>query len=266
MAAQALTPATPSDSSPDPILAQASITAYAAVSRPLAEIEALRSKPGPATAVAQVVKTLRNSDPQTVAAVAALLQAIDRAGWEDGSFSEWGVVGCPRFVGRTVIYNTVWRFVGDPKYSINPHIIPNYSLHSPSGTASIALSMHGANFGVGGGPFNASEGLITALSVLADGRLPGLWLLLSENAPEPQPDEHGSPTNVVHVHAAALALQSNADGVGMLRLVREQVDHDPRSNSVKSLADFIANPTANKWKCTMDGLGQFELTIDGRRE
>jgi hypothetical protein len=242
------------------VLAQATVTAHGAISLPLLEVEALRAKPGDAPGIAQIVKTLRNADPQTVAAIAALLQAIDRAGWKDRSFADWGVIGCPRFVGRMVICNTIWRFFGDPKYSINPHVIPNFSLHSLSGAASIALGMHGQNLGVGGGPENLPEGLLASLSILAEGRLPGIWLLLSECDPEPTPDEQGNPTNAVSVHAVALAIQLQSAGVGSLRLVRN-FDAAIGSNSIRELAGYVGTPSSNRWTCAMDGLGDLELTI-----
>jgi hypothetical protein len=262
MARSAPTPTASETDRFEDVLAEAAVTAHAAISLSVADVELLRTKPGRSPALPQITKTLRNSDPQTVAAVAALLQAIDRANWTDRSFAEWAVVASPRFVGRTAIFNTVWRFVSDSKYSINPHVIPNYSLHSPSGTASIALAMHGQNFGVGGGPHNAPEGLVTALSVLAERRLPGLWLLLSENDPEPIPNEQGNPTNAARVHAVALALQSLPGGVGALRLLRNR-DADSTPNSVASLAAHIASRSSSAWTCAVDGLGELELTITG---
>jgi hypothetical protein len=188
-----------------------------------------------------------------------MLRAIDRAGWKDKSFADWGVVGCPRFVGRLVIGNTTWRFATDAKYSINPHIIPNYSLHSLSGTASIGLTMHGLNFGVGGGPRNAAEGLLTALSVMVDSRVPGLWLLLSACDPEPRPDEQGNAVNEFFVHAVALALMPSSGGAGSLCLMQKH-EANSEPNSIASLAEFIASPSG-RWTCAVDGLGELELSL-----
>jgi hypothetical protein len=249
----------------DNILPQAAVITYAGLSIPLSEVESLRAKPGESSSIAQISKTLRNSDPQTVAGVAALLQAIAKAGWQNRSFADWGIVGCPRFVGRMVICNVIWRFFTDPKYSINPHIIPNYSLHSPSGTASVAMRMHGQNLGVGGGPGNAAEGLVTALSILDDGRLPGIWLLLSEFEPEPRPDEQGNATNEVHVHAVAMALQKSANGVGTLKLNWNSKAHGT-SASIKDLVSYLSVRATNPWDCIFAGLGKLELTVGSDRQ
>src|SRR5205085_668909 len=129
-----------------------------------------------------VAKTPRNADEQTVAGVAAMMRVVEARGWRDESFARWGAIGCPRFLGRMIIAGLMTRYFEDAKYSINPHIIPNFSLHSTSGAASIAFGLQGPNFGVGGGPGNAPEGLLTALSVLGEGRVAGLWLLVSDRA------------------------------------------------------------------------------------
>ncbi len=242
-------------------LGRTTVAACGAVSLPLTEIEALRVKPSPSLDRPQVSKTLRNSDEQTVAAVVALLQTVQRRGWQDRSFADWGILGCPRFLGRMIVTCVTSRFFSDPKYSINPHVIPNFCLHSPSGTASVALGMHGRNFGVGGGPVNVPEGLLTALSVMMERRLPGLWLLLTEFDPEPRPDDQGKATNGVYVHAAALAFEADSEGVGELRLVRR--DSRPDEESVKELARFIRERRAEPWTCVVDGLGALELAING---
>ena len=247
------------DDRPDDILARAAVTARGVVSGRLAEIEMLRSRPSVGNQRPSVAKSLRNADEQTVAAVAAMLRAIDSLGWRDESFREWGVIGCPRFLGRMIISGVITRFLGDPKYSINPHIIPNYSLHSLSGAASMGLEMHGPNFGVGGGPGNVSEGLMTALSVMAEGRVPGLWLLLAEFDPEPIPDRTGKPRNDVNVHAVALALQRTG-GVGAeLRLTSRPTSAAPPT--VRELAKYLSAPGAKAWTCPVPGLGSLELAI-----
>src|SRR5262245_735263 len=214
-----LAAAGPLDQGADELLARATVAAAGAIALPLAEVEALRGDPGP-NAQPQVAKALRNSDEQTIAGVAAMLRAIETRGWQGQSFRDWGVVGCPRFLGRMIITALLHRYFEDSKYSINPHVIPNYSLHSTSGTVSVGFTMHGPNFGVGCGPGNLPEGLLTALSLIGEGRHPGLWLLLSEFDPEPRPDKVGKSTNPVIVHAVALAINAGDSGVGRLRLFR----------------------------------------------
>src|SRR5207302_6760313 len=59
---------------------------------------------------------------------------------------------------------------------------------------------------VGGGPNAVSEGLLTALSIMRENSLPGLWVILTQFDPEPIPDENGTTTNAVSCLGAALAL------------------------------------------------------------
>ena len=162
------------------VLAQATATAWASVSIPLPDIDALRAKPGPPIVKAIGPKTLRFADEQTVAGMSAILQAIHAWGWQQESFADWGVLSAPRFLGRMITAFNSSRTMHDPSFSISPHIIPNFCLHSVSGAVSVALGIHGPNFGIGGGPDAVPEGIVAALSVLAEKRVPGVWLILSE--------------------------------------------------------------------------------------
>lgn len=246
------------DNRRDDVLVEAAVAAVAAVSVPLADVEALRTNPGPGAAERPALaKALRNADEQTVAALVAMLLAAESRGWADRSYAEWGAIGCPRFLGRMVIGALVPRYYEDAKYSINPHIIPNHSLHSPSGTASISFNMHGPNFGVGGGPNHMSEGFMAALSVLSEGRVPGIWLLATEFDPEPRPDRVGKPTNAVTTHAVAMAIQPGNEGFGSLRLVR---GGSAVTKSASNLAQFVSGRGSN-WQCAANGLGTIELEL-----
>ena len=71
-----------------------------------------------------------------------------------------------------------WRrrlrsFVAEGVWGTSPHLIPHFALHSPSGTISLALGLHGPNLGVGGGLHAAAEGFLAALTWLAAGRRAG---------------------------------------------------------------------------------------------
>ncbi len=254
-----LAAASPLTAGADELLAQATIAAAGSISLPLAEVEALRANPG-AGATPQITKSLRNADEQTIAGVAALLRAIESRGRQGQSFGDWGVLGCPRFLGRMILTSVISRFYSDPKYSINPHIIPNFSLHSTSGTISVGFAMHGPNFGVGGGPGNLTEGLLTALSLVAEGRHPGIWLLLSEFDPEPRPDMAGKPTNAVNVHAVALALSGEASlPRGRLRLFRRSTA-SAQTPTVRDLVRFVASTEdRSAFRCPVEGLGVIEF-------
>jgi hypothetical protein len=258
-----LAAAAPLTQAGDELLAQAAVAAAGAISLSLAETDALRSNPGPG-AQPSVAKSLRNADEQTIAGVATMLRAIESRGWQGESFRDWGVVGCPRFLGRMIITALLYRYFEDSKYSISPHVIPNFSLHSTSGTVSVGFTMHGPNFGVGGGPGNLPEGLLTALSLIGEGRHPGIWLLLSEFDPEPRPDKVGKATNAVNVHAAALAITAGENGIGRLRLLRRTTP-GLATPPVRDLVRFMGETDDAHFRCPVEGLGIIEFEKERTR-
>jgi hypothetical protein len=259
---------TPFDDGADGLLAQATVAAAGTISLALADVEALRANPG-SEAQPAVAKALRNADEQTVAGAVALLRAIASRGWSAESFRNWAIIGCPRFLGRMIITGLLTRYFEDAKYSINPHVIPNYSLHSTSGAVSVGFTMHGPNFGVGGGPGNLPEGLLTGLSLVGEGRHPGVWVLLCEFDPEPRPDKAGKPTNAVNVHAVAFALTNEAsplrDQASPLRLrLFRRPTNSAAPPMVRDLASFLTgDDTRSPFHCPVDGLGVIEF--DGER-
>ncbi len=89
-----------------------------------------------------------------------------------------------------------WRrrlrsFKAEGVWGTSPHLIPHFALHSPSGTISLALGLHGPNLGVGGGLHAAAEGFLAAMTWLSAGVVPGVWLVLSGWSPELIPDRRG---------------------------------------------------------------------------
>ena len=241
------------------VLAQATATAWASVSVPLPDIDALRAKPGPPIGKAIGPKTLRFADEQTVAGMSAILQAIHARGWQQESFADWGVLSAPRFLGRMITAFNISRTMLDPAFSISPHIIPNFCLHSVSGAVSVALGIHGPNFGIGGGPDAVPEGIMAALSVLAEKRVPGVWLILSDFDPEPIPDADGHATNAVVVHAVALALQPAGSGLSVTAI--RGADATPGAGSVRALGAWLRRGSGT-WVHRLDGLGRVELVAD----
>jgi hypothetical protein len=244
------------------VLAEAAVVAAAGVSAPLAEVESWRSVHwASAASASSLSKVLRHADEQTIAAFRALTTALHDL-QPPPTLTDWAVIGCPKFLGRMIICGAIVRYFRDPKFSISPHIIPNYTLHAQSGSISIGLSMYGANFGVGGGPWHLPEGLLTALSVISERRHPGLWLVLSEFDPEPRPDEAGKPTNDVVVHAMALALQPVDSGTnghrGILRLYSSEDESDVRP-TVPGLAAWWQQSGEEPWLCRYPGLGMLHL-------
>jgi hypothetical protein len=242
------------------VLAEAAVTAWAGAAIPLAQIDSLRAQPGPVHGKPLGPKTLRFADELTIAAMAAMLHAIHDFAMHEQSFADWGVIAAPRFAGRMITAANIARQASDPHFSISPHIIPNHCLHSVSGAASVAFGIHGPNFGVGGGPGAVPEALATALSVLAEGRLPGIWVILSEFDPEPLPDREGRATNPVTAHAAAVGIQP-AGTAAQLRLTRAA--NPPGPGSVRDLGGFLSNRSDQQrhWQCGLDGLGSIDLMI-----
>src|SRR5262249_4816887 len=205
---------------------------------------------------------MKSADDQTFVGITALLHAVHAAGWGNASFHDWGAIGVPRFVGRMNIAVAVSQSLRDPTWSVSPNIIPNQSLHSLSGTISLALGLHGPNFGVGGGPNAVAEGLLTAISTMKSGRLPGLWVVLTQFDPEPKPDEKGVSAIPVTCLAAAIALVPTGPSRGSLRLA-SRPSTAAEATALPRLIDFLGKSVGSKlaWECPVKGIGTLELSI-----
>ena len=91
--------------------------------------------------------TRRSSD----AAVTRLLPVLDSA--TPRRLDRWGLLTACRFVGRSICVIALNRFRAEGVWGVSPHLIPHYALHSPSGTLSLALGLHGPNLGPRRRPF-----------------------------------------------------------------------------------------------------------------
>ena len=149
---------------------------------------------------------LRYSDEQTIAGTAAVFAAIEAMGLPRDEFEGWGVVAASRYLGRANLAVALRSFMAEGVWGTSPHLIPHFALHSPSGTISLALGSHGPNLGVGGGLHAAAEGFLAALTWLAAGVVPGVWLVLSGWSPELVPDPRGNAPAAGECQALALAL------------------------------------------------------------
>jgi hypothetical protein len=161
---------------------------------------------------------LRYADEQTVAGVAAVFEAIAGLERAPSDFEGWGVVVAPRYVGREALAKALQVFATEGVWGTSPHLIPHFALHSPSGTISLALGLHGPNLGVGGGLHSPVEGFLAALTWLATGVVPGVWLVLSGWSPELVPDRHGGPPTAGECRALALALVGSSGRHGRPRV------------------------------------------------
>jgi hypothetical protein len=140
-----------------------------------------------------------------------VLQAIRKSRYGIETFKDWAVVGAPKYPGRILAVASMAKFFDQGVRGISPHVIPQNSLHSLSGVVSVALGMGGPNVGAGGGRTALAEGLTTAFSLLADGRLPGVWLIATEWDREPVPQKNGRAVADGLCHAVALMLTAVED-------------------------------------------------------
>jgi hypothetical protein len=155
------------------------------------ELTRLRQQPGPFQGPPLPATFLKHSDEQTVAGLAAVSRAMHGHGLAAVDYRNWGVVAAPRFFARAKLAVVLPRFAVEGAWAISPQLIPHRSQHALSGTISQALKIHGPNFGVGGGPDSAGEGLLVAGGMLADDQLPGVWVVLTGFDPEWVPSAQG---------------------------------------------------------------------------
>jgi hypothetical protein len=199
------------------------VLGHAALRVPAEAVAALRRPQDPRTGEPLPPSLLKNSDDQTVAALAAVCRAIRDHGLGHRDFTDWGVVAAPRFLGRAAMGQVLHRFRQEGAWGISPHLIPHRSLHAVSGTISLALGIHGPNFGIGGGPGADCEGLLAAAALVGGGDVPGVWAVLSGYDPEivpadPTDPATGEPPGVPPCMAVALALMAAGPGANGLLL------------------------------------------------
>lgn len=170
-----------------PLVACCDVTAYGTAQAAEDEVDEMRRKPVLRTGEASRATFLKHADEQTVLGLAALVRAMHAFHLSEDSFGDWGILAAPRFLGRMAMAHALHKFAAEGAWGMSPHLIPNRSLHSVSGTLSQALKIHGPNFGVGGGIGSEAEAFRAAFALLDDRSLPGLWLVLTGWDPEPAP-------------------------------------------------------------------------------
>jgi len=186
----------------------AKVSAYGSVKVSAEAIPALRKNPGKPPKNDFPATTLKSSEEQTVAGVAAVFQAIERFKMQDVDYSAWGVVAAPIFFGRSGNASALRRYRDEGAWGIAPQMIPHWSIHALPGTISMVLKIHGPNYAISNGTEAFGEGVMLAATMLSEGRLPGLWLVLTRHNPEfiPNDDTNGTPANNVVCEAVAFAL------------------------------------------------------------
>jgi hypothetical protein len=250
------------------------VAAVGVAEAPLAAVTGLRralavpgQPPFPAT-------FLKAAEDQTVLALAAVIRAIEGGGLVGEPFTTWGVVAGPRSLGRLAAAEGLYKYEQGGAWRVSPFLVPHHSLHSVSGTVSQAFRIYGPNFGVGGHRSAVVEGLLAALALLDEGRLPGLWLVLSECDPEPVPDRLGTSAVPVTYRALALAFRPAATGRELLRLrlvwpepVADQAPDTPPT--VGDLIRFLAladSAGSCHWTCALRWGATLELTRSAARD
>jgi hypothetical protein len=184
---------------------------------------------------------LKHADDQTVVALAAVLEAGRRCGLGGRDFSRWGVLAAPRYFGRATLVSALRRFAEEGAWGVSPHLIPHQSMHAISGTISQALGIHGPNLGIGGGPQSTAEAMLAAAGLIAEGRVPGLWVVMTGWHPEPvfgetgklQSNGHMAPRSVCI--GLAMALEPEGKDLTAGRLVVHAVATHEQNGSANGV-------------------------------
>jgi hypothetical protein len=184
---------------------------------------------------------------------------------ESYDFDRWAVLVAPRFLGREATATTIQRFKAEGAWGVSPHMIPTRSLHSPSGTISLALKLHGPNFGVSGGPRGVSQVLRAAIAMLADRNVPGVWIMVSGWNPEliPYTSDVTQPTCAA-VAMALTARPANWSG-SVIRLHAESVARrnessaDNPSLAVETLVETVESSARSRTRWALGGDSTLEL-------
>jgi hypothetical protein len=196
---------------PEPQEVCAGVLGYAQVQVTPEQVAGLRKNPGPWQGDPLPPTALKYSDEQTLTGLVAVLHAMDRYGLKREDFKGWGILACPRFIGRSGIAPAFEKFKTSGASVIQPNLIPHRLLHALSGTLSQTLKIYGPNLGVGGGPLEDVELLQAAASFLASGQAPGYWLVFTGYEPECIPDRPNAPAPPWVCHGLALALSTSAE-------------------------------------------------------
>jgi hypothetical protein len=249
------------------------VVGYAALRLSPAAVTAWRGQLSARTGGRLTASFVKNSDEQTVAALAAVLQSADDYGLNPEEMKDWGVFSAPRYFGRVALAQTMVRFAAEGAWGLSPHMIPHRSLHAVSGTISQALNFRGLNLGVGGGCHAASEALLLAAATLADGRVPGLWVTMTGFDPEVVPTESGQAAASCDCCAVALALVAARPGVtgwrlgvsaGTAHVGPGQQSGGPKVLSVERLMDVLTGESPIAGATFSLGAGG-RLNLDGTR-
>jgi hypothetical protein len=216
------------------------VAAFGTLQATPAQLASLRQTAGSTGLRSVLPATLKHTDDQTVTAIAAVGQAVQRFDLAGTSFTDWGVLAAPRYLGRTAMAAAVQRFATEGAWGISPHLIPHRSLHSLSGTISQVLAIHGPNYGVGGGSDGASEVFLAVSALLERERLPGVWMVLSGWDPEPRPGCETTTPPTCNAVALALTAAGSAVTGWRFHIVPAEAPREVPAAEVLSLERLLA--------------------------
>ncbi len=209
----------------------------------------IRKAPEAQMSIPLAPSVARHCDEQTLASLFAVGEAMRRMQSPASDFQAWGIVASTRYLGRSFFSQSLDKFDREGPWNTSVQVVPHRSLHSTSGTISLALGCHGPNVGVGGAIDGEGQALLTAASMLDEFALSGVWLVLAGWSPELNIDAVGQPTHAARCHALALALKPAGEVPGGLQL-RIVPDHDPFDQS----AAAAENTRNSSWLSLMTTL------------
>jgi hypothetical protein len=242
------------------------VAAHGLVQATAAEFATLRPLLGPVGDKPLPASFVKHLDEQSVVGLAAVYRAIHDHNQDVGGFGDWGILAAPRFFGRGAMAAALQRFAAEGAWGISPHLIPHRSLHSLSGSISQALGIRGPNFGVGGGPEGAGEGLLAALALASRREVPGVWIVLTGWDPELVPSANGPGNPPSVCGAVALALVPPRPGWHGLRLHYQADGGEARAPfTVEALRAALAAdpPRQQGWRLGCGGAVELEQVKAG---
>jgi hypothetical protein len=216
---------------------------------------------------------LKHAEEQTLAALAAVFQAIKNLGLQGHTFSDWYVIGAPRYIGRFAVAGALEKFKAEGAWGVSPHLIPHRSLHSISGAISQALKIHGPNLGVGGGHSAADEGLMLSASLLGASITPGAWVIMTGWSPEPDVCLPLAGQDIV-CNALALALvptQAELEGWrlgfrphGVVGYATEPSDESPKPKPLclEQVQAVLSTPTVGRFTAVWPLISNGYMTLE----
>jgi len=102
--------------------------------------------------------------------------------------------------------------------------------------------------------------LLTGLSIVGTGTVPGLWIVVTDLDPEPTPTPAGETETPTIGHAVALALTPAATVASLtLELQPEAVANGAAPVRVADLGEFLQAASGASWTRAIEGIGRWTI-------